>query len=46
MRAPFPIGRTNIEKSDGIPKSVDDPSKPCGEKLSEDHHRVLKNFSE
>jgi hypothetical protein len=28
------IGRTEIEKSDGIPKPVDGPSKPCGEKLS------------
>jgi hypothetical protein len=46
MAAPYPICRTEIEKNDGIPKFDDHPSKPCGEKLSEDHYRVLKKFSE
>jgi hypothetical protein len=39
MSAPYPIGRTRIEKSNGIPKSVDHPSKPCAEKLSGNHYR-------
>jgi hypothetical protein len=46
MGAPYPISRTEIEKSDGISKSVDHPSKSCGEKLSGDHYKVLKKFSE
>jgi hypothetical protein len=29
--APYPIGRIDIEKSDGMPKSVGPPSKFCGE---------------
>jgi hypothetical protein len=36
---PYPIGRTEIEKNDGIPKSVDHPDKSCGEKLSGDQYR-------
>jgi hypothetical protein len=46
MGASYPISRTAIEKSDRIPNSIDYPSKLCGEKLSEDHYRVLKKFSE
>jgi hypothetical protein len=34
MDAPYPIGRTEIEKRDEIIKSVDHPRKLCGEKLS------------
>jgi hypothetical protein len=40
------IGWTKVEKSNGIPTSVDHPGKPCGEKLSEDHYTVMKKFSE
>jgi hypothetical protein len=46
MGAPNLIAGTEIEKSDGIPKSVGHPSKSCGEKLTADHYRVLKKFSE
>jgi RIO-like serine/threonine protein kinase len=46
MGDPYPISRTEIEKSDEIPKSVDYLSKPCKEKLSREHYRVLKKFSE
>jgi hypothetical protein len=46
MSATYPLSRTEIEKSDGISKFVDHPSKFCGEKLSEDHYRILKKFSE
>jgi hypothetical protein len=43
MVAPYPNGPTEIEKSDGIPKSVDHPSKPCEEKLSRDHYKAQKS---
>jgi hypothetical protein len=46
MSIPYPISRTEIEKCDRIPKSVDHPSKSCREKHSEDHYRILKKFSE
>jgi hypothetical protein len=39
MDAPYLIGRIKIEKSGGIPNSIDHPSKPYGEKLSGDHYR-------
>jgi hypothetical protein len=45
MGIPCPIGRTKNEKSGGIPKSVEHPSKPCREKFSEDHDMTLKKFS-
>jgi hypothetical protein len=46
MAASDPIGPREIEKSDGIPKAVAHPSKPCGEKLSGDHCKVLKKIRE
>jgi hypothetical protein len=39
MDAPYAIDRTENEKSDEIPKSVDHPRKPCREKFSGDHSR-------
>jgi hypothetical protein len=39
MGASYPIGRTEIEKSDRIPNTVDHPNKPCGEKLSGDNYK-------
>jgi hypothetical protein len=39
MSALCPIGRTELEKSDEIPKSFDHPSKPFREKLSWDRSK-------
>jgi hypothetical protein len=36
----YPIGWTEIEKSEGIPKSADHLSKPCGEEFSGDHDKI------
>jgi hypothetical protein len=41
MGVSYPISRAQSEKSDGISKSIDHPSKLCGGKLSGDHYRVL-----
>jgi hypothetical protein len=39
MDTPYPIDQIKIENNDRIPKSVDHPSKPCGEQLSGDYYK-------